>query len=302
MNKHARAMVNQGEFMVDDIAQGDSSLLPTEILANMSHELRGPLTSIKGYAATLRRNQQRLSPEERHAFLQAIEDASDRLAILLDRFFELSQLEAGTLPFLPEPVSLVSLVQEAVHTAQDHLRANQRQDLAESSNQSPFILDLEHMSNLPASDEPLIWADRQHIHEVLNHLLENAILYAPSGSAVDIVLHPLQLSSERQQSIRPIHPTLLDGHRSAPLLSEKQNLSGFEICIRDHGIGIPDVHREHIFERFYRIDSRLIREVNGLGVGLTICKYIVEMHGGQIWVESEVGQGSTFHVWFPAYW
>lgn len=287
--------------MADDTMQGDSPLLSTEILANMSHELRGPLTSIKGYAAILRRHEQRLSPEERHTFLQAIEEASDRLALLMDRFFELAQLEAGTRPFLPEPVSLVSLVCDAIQTAQEHAQANQLQDVPEVPEPSPFTLDLEHMANLSASEEPLIWADRQHVHEVLNHLLGNAILYAPQDSTVDIVLRPLQLSSERQKLTMPIHPTLLDGHRSPTCPAEQQDISGFEICICDHGIGIPDEHLEHIFERFYRIDTRLVREVNGLGVGLTICKYIVEMHGGQIWVESQVGQGSTFHLWFPAY-
>src|SRR5690242_14834117 len=105
------------ELMADDIRRGDSSLLSTEILANVSHELRGPLTTIKGYAETLRRHEQRLSPEERHAFLRAIEEASDHLALLMDHFFELAQLETGMLPFVPEPVPLVSLVQEALQTA-----------------------------------------------------------------------------------------------------------------------------------------------------------------------------------------
>ena len=287
--------------MADDTMQGDSPLLSTEILANMSHELRGPLTSIKGYAAILRRHEQRLSPEERYTFLQAIENASDRLALLMDRFFELAQLEAGTLPFLPEPVSLVSLVREAIAIAQGHGQANQLQDVPEIPEPSPFIFHLEHMADLSASEEPLIWADRQRIHEVLNHLLENAMLYAPQDSTIDIVFHPLQLSSERQQFTIPIHATLLNGHRSPTRPAEQQDISGFEICICDHGIGIPDEHLEHIFERFYRIDTRLVREVNGLGVGLTICKYIVEMHGGQIWAESQAGQGSTFHLWFPAY-
>ncbi len=279
--------------MADDIMRGDSSLLSTEILANVSHEFRGPLTTIKGYAATLRRHEQRFSPEERHAFLQAIEEASDHLALLMDRFFELAQLEAGMLPFVPEPVPLVSLVQ----AAQKHAQANKPDGAAYDLCSSPLTLNLEQMASLSPSEEPLIWADRQRIHEVLLHLLENALLYSPQGSPVEIVVRPLQLSSERQPLPRPLPPTLLDGQRSPMPLAEQ----GFEICICDHGIGIPDEHLEQIFERFYRIDTRLIREVNGLGVGLSICKYIVEMHGGQIWVESQVGQGSTFHLWFPVY-
>ena len=245
----------------------------------------------------MRRHEQRLSPEERHAFLQAIEEASDHLALLMDRFLELAQLEAGMLPFVPEPVPLVSLVQAALQAAQKQVQAHKPDGAAHGLCSSPLTLNLEQMASLSPSEEPLIWADRQRIHEVLLHLLENALRYSPQGSSVEIVVRPLQLSSERQQLPRPLHPTLLDGQRS-PMPPAEQ---GFEICICDHGIGIPDEHLEQIFERFYRIDTRLVREVNGLGVGLTICRYIVEMHGGHIWVESQVGQGSTFHLWFPMY-
>src|SRR5689334_13004629 len=212
------------EFMADDIMRRDSSLLSTEILANVSHEFRGPLTSIKGYAATLRRHEQRLSPEERHAFLQAIEEASDHLALLMDRFLELAQLEAGMLPFVPEPVSLVSLVQEALQAVQKQAQANQ-QDGASDLYSSPLTLNLERMASLSPSEEPLIWADRQRIHEVFLHLLENALLYSPQGGPVEIVVRPLQLSSERQPFPRSLHPMLLDGQRSPMPSAEQQDFS-----------------------------------------------------------------------------
>ena len=72
-----------------------------------------------------------------------------------------------------------------------------------------------------------------------------------------------------------------------------------EVCVEDSGKGIPPEHLASIFERFYRVDTRLTREVGGLGLGLTICKRIVELHEGAIWAESVVGQGSTFHVRLP---
>jgi signal transduction histidine kinase len=72
-----------------------------------------------------------------------------------------------------------------------------------------------------------------------------------------------------------------------------------EICLHDHGIGIPETHLEHIFDRFHRVGTRLTREVGGIGLGLAICKRIVELHEGTIWVESEIGSGSSFHVWLP---
>src|SRR5947199_8220675 len=82
----------------------------------------------------------------------------------------------------------------------------------------------------------------------------------------------------------------LTNHRGVPLV---------EIWIKDEGSGIAPEHLQHIFDRFYRADTSLIREVNGLGLGLAICKSIVELHGGTIWVESELGKGSTFHVFLP---
>jgi signal transduction histidine kinase len=72
-----------------------------------------------------------------------------------------------------------------------------------------------------------------------------------------------------------------------------------EISVRDEGPGIEASHLPRIFDPFYRVDTRLSREVNGLGIGLAICKRIIELHGGVIWVESTVGAGSTFHIRLP---
>jgi len=73
-----------------------------------------------------------------------------------------------------------------------------------------------------------------------------------------------------------------------------------EMLICDTGIGIPDEHLERIFDRFHRVDTRLTREVNGLGLGLAICKRIVELHNGLIWAEnSSNGKGSVFHMRLP---
>jgi signal transduction histidine kinase len=73
-----------------------------------------------------------------------------------------------------------------------------------------------------------------------------------------------------------------------------------EILVCDNGMGIPVEHLERIFYRFHRVDTRLTREVSGLGMGLTICKKIVEMHDGIIWAENrQNGKGSIFHVRLP---
>ena len=67
----------------------------------------------------------------------------------------------------------------------------------------------------------------------------------------------------------------------------------------DQGIGIPSQEQEHLFQRFYRVDSSLRRKTQGAGLGLFLCKAIIEAHNGRIWVRSEPGKGSTFFFTLP---
>ena len=71
------------------------------------------------------------------------------------------------------------------------------------------------------------------------------------------------------------------------------------ITVADTGIGIPLADQERIFERFYRVDAARSREAGGTGLGLSIARHIVEAHGGRLWVESGVGQGSKFFFSIP---
>jgi PAS domain S-box-containing protein len=114
---------------------------------------------------------------------------------------------------------------------------------------------------------PRINIDAKRIREVLDNLIDNAIKYSRNG--VEVVV-----------SARRVRQELL-------------------ISVADQGIGIPSDELERVFDRMYRIEQRLTTEVGGLGLGLAICKGLVEAHGGQIWVESKVGRGSTFHFTIP---
>ena len=116
---------------------------------------------------------------------------------------------------------------------------------------------------------PDIAADRRRLAEVLQNLLDNAVQYTPSGGRITV-----SASS--------------DGHQ-------------VEFTVSDTGIGIPKVDQPRIFERFYRVDVARSREVGGTGLGLSIAKHLVEAHGGRIWVESEIGQGSQFHFTVPVF-
>jgi signal transduction histidine kinase len=265
----------------------EMELLKAELLATVSHELRSPLASIKGYTATLLRHARRLSPEEQHEFLLAIYDASDRLALIVDRLLEMSQLETGAITLHLSEVDPIYLAREAILASEQRCAG---QEIDKSSSHYTFILQPEDEQGHVTDSVPLILADRQRLREVLDNLLENAIKFSPEGSIIQIALRPLsspiQSQNNQTDGSRP-HP---NGHIAPTHL---------EIRVHDNGVGIPSEHLERIFDRFHRVDTRLIREVNGLGLGLAICKHIVALHHGSIWAESEVGKGSIFHVVLP---
>jgi signal transduction histidine kinase/putative methionine-R-sulfoxide reductase with GAF domain len=114
---------------------------------------------------------------------------------------------------------------------------------------------------------PLVMADARRTRQVLRNLVENAVKYSPDGGPVTIV-------------------------------AEVQ-LGQVQVSVTDEGIGIEPYQLDRIFERFYQADSASTREVGGSGLGLSICRAIVEAHGGKIWVESRPREGSTFYFTLP---
>jgi signal transduction histidine kinase len=260
------------EYLTQQRIAQQPNLFQTGILTNFSHELRSPLAAIKGYTSTLLRLGQRLDSEDRQAFLLAIQEAGDRMQIIVDRLLKVAQLEARACTFQPVTLNLVSLVLEAMTVAEQHL------DQLRVTRPSfpPFQFALQ---NALTADEAIIQADIALLREALDNLLDNAIQYSPIGGQVTVQLRPLP-PTEATPSL-PAHLPLVD------------------ISIADQGIGITQENIEAIFDRFFRVDTRLTRETNGLGLGLTICKHIAELHDGSMQVESTPGQGSIFHLILP---
>lgn len=112
-----------------------------------------------------------------------------------------------------------------------------------------------------------IKGDGVSLRELFHNLLNNAIRYTTPGEEI--------------------------------LLTLSQKSHNACVAIKDTGIGIPEEHLKHIFERFYRVDKSRSRSEGGTGLGLAICQRIAELHDGTIKVESKVGEGSTFSVFLP---
>lgn len=113
----------------------------------------------------------------------------------------------------------------------------------------------------------LVLADAKRIEQVLRNLLENAIKYSPAGGAITI-------------GARQVEDEVL-------------------VEISDQGIGIPPEELERIFESFYRVENESTQHVGGVGLGLAICREIIDAHGGRLWAESTPGAGSTFYFALP---
>jgi two-component system phosphate regulon sensor histidine kinase PhoR len=114
---------------------------------------------------------------------------------------------------------------------------------------------------------PPVRGDANSLQEVLQNLLDNALQYTPAGGKIEV------------------SASCSDGR--------------VVVTVADTGIGIPQAEQERIFERFYRVDAARSREAGGTGLGLSIARHIVEAHGGRLWVESAVGEGSRFHFSVP---
>jgi two-component system, OmpR family, phosphate regulon sensor histidine kinase PhoR len=121
----------------------------------------------------------------------------------------------------------------------------------------------------PASGVPDIAGDRRRLAEVLQNLIDNALQYTLSRGEI--------------------------------VVSTEARNGEVVFTVADTGIGIPKADQSRIFERFYRVDAARSRELGGTGLGLSIAKHIVEVHGGRIWVDSEVGRGSQFHFTVPVF-
>jgi signal transduction histidine kinase/CheY-like chemotaxis protein len=232
----------------------------TRFLANMSHEVRTPITGVIGLAGVLGRSD---LDESQRAYARAIEDSGRSLLGIVDDLLDFSKLEDGRIELAEEEIDLRELLQGAVqlvtHTDRGHR----------------VPVDIEYGEDLPAR----VRGDRVRLQQVLVNLLSNAVKFTRDGRIVARV--------ERN-----------DGADGAAVRTH-WHPARVRFTVADTGVGIPKELLPRVFESFYQADSSYAKRFDGTGLGLAISRELVELMGGTIDAESEVGRGSTFRVDVP---
>ncbi|MCT7982123.1 MASE1 domain-containing protein [Laspinema sp. A4] len=234
--------------------------LKDEFLANTSHELRTPLNGIIGIAESLIDGATGELPITTRANLAMISSSGRRLSNLVNDLLDFSKLKHKTLDLQLKPIDLRSLV-EIVFTLSLPLVGNKNLKLVNN-----ISLDL-----------PAVIADENRLQQILHNLIGNAIKFTETGT--------IEISAQR-----------ISGNDA---LEKFSSTSQLEITIFDTGIGIAEDKLERIFESFEQAEGSTGRLYGGTGVGLAIAKQLVELHGGQIWVKSRLGEGSKFSFTLP---
>ena len=243
-------------------AAEQASRAKSQFLANMSHEIRTPMNGIIGVTDLLMSTS--VSGRQRD-YLLTINSSASSLLRIIDDILDFSRIEAGKLTLEDLDFNLVRLMDEVVELLGTQAAAK-KIDMT-------VALD----DDLP----PRLRADASRLRQVLVNLVSNAVKFTREGGVV--VQGQILDLDELAESSRARH--LADGKNAL-----------LRLRVRDSGIGIPPEHLSSLFEAFTQADNSTTRHFGGTGLGLTISKRLVELMGGRIGVESELGEGSTF--WF----
>ncbi len=230
----------------------------SEFLANISHELRTPLNGILGYAQILERS--KVMPKKELHGVNVIHQCGSHLLTLINDILDIAKIEARKLELAPTAIHLPSLLQGVVEISQ--IRAQQK------------IIDFYYTPdpNLPHG----IIADEKRLRQVLINLLGNAIKFTDRGS---VTLKVELLNS----NIDPLFD----------YRSETKSFAYLHFAVMDTGVGISHEDIQKLFRAFEQVGDRT-RQSEGTGLGLAISQQIVQLMGGQIQVESQLGVGSKF--------
>jgi PAS domain S-box-containing protein len=236
-----------------------------DFISTASHEMRTPVAAIEGYLALALNDKVASIDAKARGYLEKAHASTQHLGKLFQDLLTSAKAEDGRLTNHPVIVEMGEFVEKLV------------EDLRFTAEKKGLLLELlmggqsSDTKNIDASKHlvrPLLYVsvDPDRVREVITNLFDNAVKYTESGKV------------------------------SIGITGDNQVV---QFRISDTGPGIPKDDLPHLFQKFYRVDNSATRTIGGTGLGLYICRKIIELYSGRIWVESEVGQGSTFYINIP---
>lgn len=239
-----------------------------EFISTASHEMRTPVAAIEGYLALALNDKVSTVDSRARSFLEKAHASTQHLGKLFQDLLTSAKAEDGRLSNHPSVVELGSFLEQLV---EDFRFAAQKKGLL-----TDFVIGASDGAIDATSKgagsikmvKPLFYvqADPERLREVITNLFDNAIKYTDQGKI------------------------------SIGLTGDTELV---QFYIHDTGAGIPPEDIPHLFQKFYRVDNSATRVIGGTGLGLFICRKIIELYDGRIWVESELGKGSTFFINLP---
>jgi two-component system sensor histidine kinase VicK len=232
----------------------------SEFISTASHEMRTPVTAIEGYLALALNPKIAKVDDNARKLLEKASVSTKHLGVLFQDLLTSSRAEDGRLQSYPVVIEMGEIAQQVAEAERFHAK--------EKGLNLRYVVSSDQQQAGGKVIRPLyyVYADPHRIQEVIQNLINNAIKYTPEGEVI----------------------VRLTGDDSL-----------VQLQVQDTGAGIPAEDIPHLFQKFYRVDNTMTRTIGGTGLGLFICRKIVELYNGKLWAESQLGKGSAFFVNLP---
>lgn len=246
-------------------AEENANRAKSAFLANMSHELRTPLNHILGFTELILDKHFGELNEIQTEYLGDVHLSGEHLLSLINDILDISKIESGKQNLQLVDTNIKSLIQNSLIM------------IKRKAEQKSIELAVE-MDGVPHT----IRADERSIKQIMYNLLSNAVKFTPDNGQITI-----------RAQVCPF------GDKNRPA-QESHRVLGLQISVFDSGIGIEPENLTHIFEPFEQVENSTSRKYQGTGLGLSLSKNLVGLHGGKMWADSDgEGKGSAFHFVIP---
>jgi PAS domain S-box-containing protein len=238
--------------------------MKTDFISTVSHELRTPLTSVRGFTEVIRKRLEKdifpqLKASDDRSIKKAVERVRENIQIILSEGERLTALINDVLDISKLEAGRIEWKKESIRLSDIIDRAIDATSALFAQKKLPLVKDI-------GDGLPEVVGDKDRLLQVLINLLSNAVKFTEKGTVI---------------------------------CSVRENGREIVVGVTDMGIGIAEADRKRVFEKFRQAGDTLTEKPTGTGLGLPICRQIVEYHGGRIWVESEPGRGSSFFFTIP---